>query len=435
MTTLPDVIRQSDLLNQLVLDRTTMEALGRVEVMWMYPSAHRVLGFVCKAGAFGAKKTAFKLGQISTLGANGILTHNQPEATDATKVRQLESLLNCEVWSDVGNKIGKIVDYLFNVKSGTITHYLIASSGWAGIAGELYQLPPSQVLSIGRTRVLVTEAAAQTFAVYQSGIKQTLAKATSVLKEDYSQATEELRSLSKQAQAATEQAKGRFQSLTGQLKERARSFSQQAQETIQNINEQLQEEAQTIVEQARENSQVLADRMKERTQTFGEQVEDGIHILTEQVEDGIQTLTVQAKEILEPALTDSTEQPTSSPLQQTDSPDQVSEPMSSNVSHPDIAAVSNDDEPWIDEEPWIDDEPIAAPPSAIDSLPQRNSLSHPPTAERETPQSDDDELWIEETIATPMPAVKSPPSNTSTSIHPSKPDPETTEPDDDEPWI
>ncbi|MBW4583404.1 MAG: PRC-barrel domain-containing protein [Tildeniella nuda ZEHNDER 1965/U140] len=390
MTPLPDVIRQSDLLNQLILDRTTMEALGRVEVMWMYPSAHRVLGFVCKAGTFGAKKTAFKLAQISTLGANGILTRDQPEETDATKVRQLETLLHCEVWSETGNKIGKITDYLFNLKTGTITHYLLASSGWAGIASDLYQLPPSQVLSMGRKRVLVTEASAQTLAVDQSGIKQTLAKATSVLKEDYGQATEELRSLSKQAQAATEQAKGRFQTLTGQLKERARSLSQQAQETIQNINEQLQEDAQTIVEQAKENSQVLAERMKERTQTFSEQFEDGIQSLGEQVEDGIQTLTVQAKEILEPT-TDDTEQAVSStPIIPST---QVNEQTGFETTRSEISDFNDDDAPWIGDEPWIGTS-IDTPLPTIASPHSKNSPNHQQKLNLEATDIDDDEPWI-----------------------------------------
>ncbi|MBW4471841.1 MAG: PRC-barrel domain-containing protein [Stenomitos rutilans HA7619-LM2] len=398
MTTLPDGIRQSDLLNQLVLDRATMEELGRVEVMWMYPSAHRVLGFVCKGGAFGAKKTAFKLAQISTLGSNGLLTQNQPEETDATKVRQLETLLHCEVWSDTGNKIGKITDYLFNLKTGAISHYLLASSGWAGIAGDLYQLPPTKILSIGRKRVLVTDAAGQTLEVYHSGIKQALTKATSVLKEDYSQATEELRSLSKQAQAATEQAKGRFQSLTEQLKDRARSLSQQAQETLQTINEQWQEEAQTIVEQARENSQVFADRMKERTQTFGEHVEDGFHSLSEQVEDGIQTLTVQAKEILEPVTPDL---PATSPLQPINPLDSVSkasaeeETTRSTTTDSTLTDPTNaeDDGDWFDDEPWIDDT-NAATITAIEPPPSKRSPSQPQKAPSEAPEPDDDEPWI-----------------------------------------
>ncbi|XHX78919.1 MAG: PRC-barrel domain-containing protein [Stenomitos frigidus ULC029] len=398
MTTPPDLIRQSDLLNQLVLDRSTMETLGRVEVMWMYPSAHRVLGFVCKAGSFGAKKTAFRLAQISTLGANGILTHNQPEETDATKVRQLESLLQCEVWSDTGNKSGKIIDYLFSLRTGEISCYLLASSGWAGIAGDLYQLPPAQILSLGRRRVLVTESVAHNLAAYQTGIKQTLAKAKAVLQEDYGQATEELRSLSQQAQTVTEQAKGRLQSLTGQFKERARSLSQQAQETIQSINEQLQEDAQTIAGQTRENSQQLTERMKERTQTFSAQFGDSIQILTEQVEDGIQTLTVQAKEILEPTLTDELDTRSSAPEdieKQSSIPDsQLSPDFSPTPAIPPEATDLDDDAPWIDDEPWDMDEAIASPTSIKPPQPGTEPLASTQSNAPATDLDDDDEPWI-----------------------------------------
>ncbi len=402
MTTSPEVVRQSDLRHQLVLDRTTMEELGRVEVMWMYPSAHRVLGFVCKAGAFGAQKTAFKLAQISTLGLNGILTQNQPEATDAVKVRQLESLLHCEVWSDTGSKIGKIVDYQFNLKTGNITHYLLASSGWAGIAGDLYQFPPTQVLSIGRKRILVTETAAQTFAVYQSGIKQTLSKAKSVLQEDYGQATTELRSLSKQAQ-------GRLQTLTGQFKERARSLSKQAQEEIQTLNEQLQEDAQTLAEQAKETSQVFAERMKERTQTFGEQLEDGIQILGEQVEDGIQTLTVQAKEILDP-------------------------PVSSSALNSHASDLNVSDLNALDLDTAGDD---ATQPNHVDGFAQATEPTHPspPHSSATSWDDDDDEPWITDAIE-PLSAHFIPQQTQHTATQPgsvtaSEADPD----DDDEPWI
>ena len=395
MTTPPDLIRQSDLLNQLVLDRSTMETLGRVEVMWMYPSAHRVLGFVCKAGSFGTKKTAFRLAQISTLGANGILTHNQPEETDATKVRQLESLLQCEVWSDTGNKSGKIIDYLFSLRTGEISSYLLASSGWAGIAGDLYQLPPAQILSLGRRRVLVTESVAQNLAVYQTGIKQTLAKAKAVLQEDYGQATEELRSLSQQAQTVTEQAKGRLQSLTGQFKERARSLSQQAQATIQTFNEQLQEEAQTIVEQTRENSQQLTERMKERTQTIGEQFGDSLQILGEQVEDGIQTLTVQAKEILDPVLTDDLDSTIPPPTvsKETNQPDIPDTQQPFSVAPSDASQV-DDDAPWIDDEPWIADESIAPPTPIKAPLSRTEPLPSTQPDSKTDDLDDDDEPWI-----------------------------------------
>lgn len=252
MATQPAVVKQSDLLNQLVLDRSTMEELGRVEVLWTYPAAHRVFGFICKSGFLGKHKTAFKLPQIHTLGASSILVHSQPEATDSEKVQQLESLLHCEVWSDAGSKIGRITDYLFSLQTGEISHYLFASSGWGGIAGTIYQLPPNYILSVGSKRVLVPEAAVRSFAVYREGIHQKLSKAREVLKEDYSQVAQELRSFVRQAQTVAEQAKAQAQAAAEQAKEKAQSRA-----------EQLQAEIHTFTEKA-----------NTRDQKFGEHVQD-----------------------------------------------------------------------------------------------------------------------------------------------------------------
>jgi len=263
MANQPEVVKQSDLLNQLVLDRNTMEELGHVDVLWMHPPVHRVLGFICKSGFLGTKKTAFNLAQITTLGVNSILVNAQPVETDSEKVRKLESLIDCEVWSDAGNKIGRITDCLFNLKTGVITQYLFVSSGWGGMAGAIYLLPPSKVLSFGRKRVLVSEAAAQTLTVYREGIKQKLTKARSVFKDDYIQVTQEVRSLAKQAQVATEQAK-----------ERAQVLAEQAKEKVQSLNQQLKEETQTFAKQAQEKSQTLVEQVKERAQTVSEQVKE-----------------------------------------------------------------------------------------------------------------------------------------------------------------
>ena len=321
MATEPEVIRQSDLLNQLVLDRNTMEELGHVDVLWMHPPVHRVLGFICKSGFLGTKKTAFNLAQIKTLGGNSILINGKPVETDVEKVRQLESLINCEVWSDAGNKIGRINDCLFNFKTGAITQYLFVSSEWSVIASGVYLLPPSKILSFGNRRVLVSEAAAQTLAVYREGIKQKLTKASNFLKEDYSQATQEMRSrsirsarsLARQAQAATEQAK-----------ERAQVLAEQAKDRVQTLNEQLKEGTQTLAQQAKEKGQILVKQVKEETQT-----------ISEQLKEGTQTLTEQVKEKLDPVIEKSNVPPTD-----------FSAPTS-NPRDTTPTAPEDDDEPWI----------------------------------------------------------------------------------------
>ncbi len=315
MATQAEVVRQSDLLNQLVLDRNTMEELGHVEVLWMHPPAHRVLGFICKSGFLGTKKTAFNLAQITTLGANSILVNAKAVETDSEKVRQLQSPIDCEVWSDAGNKTGRITDYLFNPKTGAITQYLFVSSGWGGIAGDVYLLPPSKILSIGSKRVLVSEAAAQSLAVYREGVKQKLTKAGNFLKEDYVQAAQELRLLAKQAQAATEQAK-----------ERAQALAEQAKEKVQTLNEQLKEETQTLAQQAKEKSQIIVEQVKERTQSLGEQVKEGTQILTDQV-----------KEKLEPEIEKNLNVP----------PTHSPSPNSNLKQATDPTTLEDDDDPWI----------------------------------------------------------------------------------------
>ena len=257
MTTRPEVVRQSQLLNQLVIDRNTMEELGRVELLWMYPQTHRVLGLICKSGLLGTKKLAFKLTQVEARGVNGILTYAQPEETDAGKVRQLVSLVHHEVWSDAGNKIGRITDYWFNLQTGAITRYLFVSKP---PTGAIYQLPPTKILSCGAKRVLVSEAAVVSLALEREGIEQQVTKAGDFLKKE---ATQEWRSLVQQTEATTQRAKGQLNHLAGQAKERAQSLSNQTREKVQTLTEQLKEKTQTWVEQARAQSQDPAEQVKQ----------------------------------------------------------------------------------------------------------------------------------------------------------------------------
>jgi len=270
MTTRPEVVRQSELLNQLVIDRNTMEELGRVEMLWMYPQTHRVLGLICKSGLLGTKKLAFKLTQIEARGVNGILTHAQPEETGAGKVRQLVSLIHHEVWSDAGNKIGKITDCWFNLQTGAITRYLFVSKP---PTGAIYQLPPTKILSFGAKRVLVSEAAVVTLALEREGIEQQLTKAGDFLKKE---ATQEWRSLVQQTEATTQRAKGQLNNLAGQAKERAQSLSNQTRETAQTLSEQLKEKTQTWIEQARDQSQDWAEQVKEQTQRSAGAASSGV---------------------------------------------------------------------------------------------------------------------------------------------------------------
>ena len=169
-----EFVRQSQLLDQLVLDRATMDERGRIEVMWCYPKVHRVLGFICKSGRFDRTKLAFNLDQIDKVGENGVLVNSDPVETDRDRVQQLETLIGCEVWSDEGTKVGRISDYVFQLASGNIRYYLLSSNGLQGLTGKLYALYPSQILGYGRGRVMVSAGIVPGLELIQVGLDQKL---------------------------------------------------------------------------------------------------------------------------------------------------------------------------------------------------------------------------------------------------------------------
>ena len=264
------VSKHSDLLNRLVLERNTMEEIGRIEVLWMYPDAHRVLGFVCKSGILGAHKRAFNLAQIHTLGTDSILVNSGPTETDANRVKQLESLVHCEVWSEAGKRVGKIVDYTFDLRTGAIHAYLLLlADGWTGVLGSIYQLPPRKILSFGSRRVLVAESAIPGLKVYREGLQQRVTGAGEFLKENYTEATQSVHKWTEQAQSLKEQAQGRLTAWADRAKQKAQQLAQQAQEQAQLLNEQLQEETQQFSERARETGSTVLGRVQEEVRDFG----------------------------------------------------------------------------------------------------------------------------------------------------------------------
>ncbi|MGG6263418.1 PRC-barrel domain-containing protein [Leptolyngbya sp. AN03gr2] len=219
-----EIVKQSELLNQTVLDQGSMQEVGQVEVMWMYPKVHRVLGFICKSGWLGKKKTAFNLEQLEAIGSNGVLVNSEPVETDAEKVKQLETLVGCEVWTDSGDQVGKIVDYLFDLQTGEIQHYLYVSDGWGGIVGSVYLLPPNYILRYGSRRAMVPKESVESFAVYRGGVQERFSKVKDLLSDEKVQVTQEVRSL---AEIAREKAR--------KLKEKARSMTEQAYEFVEEI--------------------------------------------------------------------------------------------------------------------------------------------------------------------------------------------------------
>ncbi|MGA1475689.1 MAG: PRC-barrel domain-containing protein [Prochlorothrix sp.] len=252
------LIQHNQLLHSLVLDRASTEDLGRVDVVWMYPQAHRVLGFICKPSTLSPKRLAFSLPQIHTLNLGHtpktIWVSSQGTETDADQVRQLQTLLGHEVWTEGGKVLGKVTDCTFSLKTGEIQSYAVALRGLRGMVVEPFVLEPGAILSFGTKRLLVTPSVAKGMAEQEDRIKQTLGD----LKQEYRQVREEIKSFSNQAQTLFQKVGSKVQRVGTKVGTRAQQWTQEALETAHSTAQTWQEEWPQQTEQWRDRAQEFA---------------------------------------------------------------------------------------------------------------------------------------------------------------------------------
>ncbi len=256
-------IRHSELLNRLVLERATAEEFGRVEVVWMDPEAHRVMGFISKSSLLTKKRFAFKLSQLRSIGAEGIVINSLPVETDTEHVGVLETLIGHELWSDAGNRLGHITDCLFHLETGEITDYLFRSQGWHGYIDSVYKLPTKGIVQIGKKRVLVAQKAVCLIAAYQDGLEQKAAKVA-----------EDLQSFSETAQSATKRA--------GQ---QVRAIAEQATQKAKEVRQEFPSQ------EALKAGRTLLDKFQDRAQSFGKELKEELAPLAQQIKDSIQPVS------------------------------------------------------------------------------------------------------------------------------------------------
>lgn len=229
MNTQLEVVRHGEVLNRLVLDRRTTEEVGRVEQIWLNPQSHQVIGFTCKSGFLGKKKSSFSWRQVETVGADSILVNYDQEIIEPEKP-ELFSVIGHEVWTDAGNKVGKIVDFLFLPQTGDVVEYLFMSSGWRGVLDGIYLLASLTIASVGSKRVIVPDEVVQMPLQYTEGLNQRFSQAAEFLKDDVKRTHLDWQAVKRNAQSMTEQVKEKTQNLTSIAKEKLAEVTAPAQD-------------------------------------------------------------------------------------------------------------------------------------------------------------------------------------------------------------
>lgn len=241
-------LKRSELINRLVLDRRSAEEIGRVEQIWLDPQLHRAISLTCKQGFLGKTKQTFSWSQVETIGSDSMMVNSDTDVETSATPSQGVSAIGHEVWTDSGNKVGKLVDYLLEPLSGAVVYYLFSSSGWRGILEGIYVFSPTSVASIGSKRMIVADAAVQEPELFAEGLNKKITQAAEILKEDYQKTQRDLGVMRRNAQDMAEQAKDRAQvvgrraqEMAEQAKDRAQEVANKAKEKISEVQSQRRE--------------------------------------------------------------------------------------------------------------------------------------------------------------------------------------------------
>ncbi|MEM6436507.1 MAG: PRC-barrel domain-containing protein [Cyanobacteria bacterium P01_D01_bin.115] len=233
-------LRQSQLLNRLVIDRDTAEEVGHVDQILVDTKTHQVEGLTCRAGSFGRQRQDFGWVQLHNIGRDSLVVRGGAVGT-SEKLAAAQAIGGLEVWTDSGDQVGNLVDCIIDRESGAVQAYLFASDRFRGMANGVWQFSPSGVISVSRKRMMINESTANEAEQVSEGIA---AEATEFLKNDYAQTREDWQSAVKGTKAIAEQ----FQSRAQQFARRAkRQFSERTQD-LQAASEEWGSEVQKKLE-------------------------------------------------------------------------------------------------------------------------------------------------------------------------------------------
>lgn len=242
------VLRHRELYDRLVIDVATTEEVGHVAHLVVDVQTHQVEGIVCKSGFMGRERLPVPWVNIEAIGDDSIVV-KQGSGPISERFDAAIPLDGQEIWTDVGNRIGRLVDFCFDRQTGAIAQYLFMAPGWQGLTDGVYLFKPESVVSAGRKRMMVHHAALVDAPQYSAGLPD---RAAEFWQEDATQTRQDLQAVvdktqdlagqvQTQAQKLGEEAKSRFGKLLGQVK-------QQTKRVRSEVNDRFADAASTLEE-------------------------------------------------------------------------------------------------------------------------------------------------------------------------------------------
>ena len=246
------ILRASQLVERLVLDLDTADAIGHVAQVLVDVQQHQVEGLICQTGLLGRDRSPVSWVQIESIGKDSLVVRPGPDVS-GPGLDAAQPMAGLEVWSDAGDRIGRLVDYCLDRQTGKIQCYLYTPEGLRGLADGLYAIAPAAVVSAGRKRMMVRDGAIAQPDLYEAGWSQRATQAQAYLQDDYAQTRKDWESakqsgqaiageVQEQAQKLASQAKDQFGQVLGTFQKRTRRLRGKVRDTVTDLTASLPSE-------------------------------------------------------------------------------------------------------------------------------------------------------------------------------------------------
>ena len=119
---------------------------GSVINPWMHPPVHRILGFITRPSQLRLQREVWRLDQVKGFNQQEIYVKGSGSTSDDQTLERFPTLMNSNVFSKTGQKLGFIADFYFELKSGNIQYYLVSRTNPLIPGTSRWRLSISQII-------------------------------------------------------------------------------------------------------------------------------------------------------------------------------------------------------------------------------------------------------------------------------------------------
>ncbi len=141
---------------------------------WMYPSFHRLLGWISSPSNFKISREVWRLDQLKGLSEHEVYVKGQPSISDQQTLDRFPTLMNAHIFNNDGKKIGLLADFVFEPNKGKILYYLVSRSNPSIPGSSRWRLEISHIIDQQPGSISSDLSSLEDLPIYKASIREEL---------------------------------------------------------------------------------------------------------------------------------------------------------------------------------------------------------------------------------------------------------------------